>query len=94
MRIILPLPERNVVVRGARTQQIVAMIVERVQNRRRVVVVHRVRVAVVVVLSTEGGSSQGVDVCVSMGSSYAGSTSGGCRFRTYGTLLTWGMTNL
>lgn len=89
VRVIPFLSERHVIVRRTRTKQIVAVVVERVQNGRRVVVVQRVRVTVVVILSAERRSSQRVDVGVSVSSHYARSARCSSSLGAYRTLLTW-----
>lgn len=65
------------------------MAVERIQDWRRVVVGQRVRVAVAVILSAEGGPSQRVDVRFAVGPYYAGGAGRGRRLGAHGTLLTW-----
>lgn len=89
MGIVPFLPERHVVVGWARAEQrVVAVVVERVEDRRRVVVVERgVRVAAVV-LSSKSGSPQRVDVRIRVGPSYARGARRCRRLRAHRALLT------
>jgi len=57
MRVILPLPEDNVVVGRTRTQQITAMIIQGIKYRRRVAIVEGIRVTRAVILSAQCGPS-------------------------------------
>lgn len=86
MGIVPFLPERHVVVGWARAEQrVVAVVVERVEDRRRVVVVER---GVRVVLSSKSGSPQRVDVRIRVGPSYARGARRCRRFRAHRALLT------
>lgn len=95
MGIVPFLPERHVVVGWARAEQrVVAVVVERVEDRRRVVVVERgVRVAAVV-LSSKSGSPQRVDVRIRVGPRYARGARRCRRLRAHRALLTCESTQL
>lgn len=89
MGIVPFLPERDVVVGWARAEQrVVAVVVERVEHRRRVVVVQRGVRVVAVVLSSKRGSPQRVDVRVRVGPRYARGARCCRRLRAYRALLT------
>lgn len=91
MGIVPFLPERHVVVGRARAEQrVVAVVVERVEDRRRVVVVQRGVPVAAVVLSSEGGSPQRVDVRIRVGPRYARGACRCRRLRAYRALLTCG----
>lgn len=89
MGIVPFLPERHVVVGGARAEQrVVAVVVERVQYGCRVVVVQRGGRVAAVVLSSKCGSPQRVDVRIRVGPRYARGARRSRRLRAYRALLT------
>lgn len=85
MRVILPLPEGDIVVGRTRAQQITAVIIQGIKYRCRVAIVQGVRVAVI--LSAQRGPSQGMDIGVAVITDDAGRPRRGRRFGANGTLL-------
>lgn len=63
------------------------MVVQRIENRRGVAIVQGISVAHTVILTTQRGPPQGVDIGVAMIAGDAGRARRGRRLRANGTLL-------
>lgn len=87
MRVILSLPEGDVVVGRTRAQEICAVIVQGIKYRRRVAIIQGICVARTVILSAQRGSPQGMDIGVAVITGDAGRARRSCRFGANGTLL-------
>lgn len=87
MRVILSLPESDIVVGRTRAQQITAVIVQGIKYRCCVAIIQSVRVARAMIFTTQRGSSQGVDVGIAVITNDAGRSRRGRRFGANGTLL-------
>lgn len=87
MRVILSFSEGDVIVGWTRAQEIGAVIVQGIKYRCRVAIIQGVCVARTVILSTQRGPPQGMDIGVTVITGDAGGARRGCRFGANGTLL-------
>lgn len=87
VRVIFSLSKGNIVVGRTRAQQITAVIVQGIKYRCCVAIVQSVRVARAMILSTQSGPSQGMDVGVAVITNDAGRSRRGRRLGANGALL-------